>query len=48
MFLDLATVHRVDLARSLHVGDADKDREAARRAGIPVFHFASDFFGWPS
>jgi len=48
MFLDLATVHRVDLARSIHVGDADKDREAARRAGIPVFHFASDFFGWPS
>jgi D-glycero-D-manno-heptose 1,7-bisphosphate phosphatase len=46
MFLDLAKAHQVDLGRSTHVGDADKDREAARRAGIPVFYFASDFFGW--
>lgn len=46
MFLELAAAHAVDLAGSAHVGDADKDREAARRAGIPVFQFASEFFGW--
>jgi len=46
MFLDLAAAYPVDLGRSIHVGDADKDREAADRTGIPVFHFASDFFGW--
>ena len=48
MFLHLAAAYGVDLGRSAHVGDADKDREAARRAGIQVFHFASDFFGWSS
>src|SRR5262249_4526166 len=38
MFLDLAAAYPVDLGRSIHVGDADKDLEAADRAGIPVFH----------
>jgi D-glycero-D-manno-heptose 1,7-bisphosphate phosphatase len=47
MFLDLALVHHIDLGRSTHVGDADKDREAALAAGIGTFVFARDFFGWP-
>ncbi len=46
MFLDLAHVHGVDLAASTHVGDADKDREAAAAAGIGTFGWARDFFGW--
>ena len=46
MFLELAAAHSVDLGGSAHVGDAEKDREAAHRAGIPIFHFASEFFGW--
>lgn len=32
---------------ALFVGDLDKDREAARRAGIE-FIWAKDFFGWPT
>jgi D-glycero-D-manno-heptose 1,7-bisphosphate phosphatase len=46
MFLELAHVWNVDLAASTHVGDADKDREAARAAGIGTFVWAKDFFGW--
>jgi D-glycero-D-manno-heptose 1,7-bisphosphate phosphatase len=46
MFLELARVWNVDLAASTHVGDAEKDREAARAAGIGTFVWARDFFGW--
>jgi histidinol-phosphate phosphatase family protein len=46
MFLDLARAWHVDLAASTHVGDADKDREAARAAGVGTFVWARDFFGW--
>lgn len=46
MFLDLAARHGLDLAGSTHVGDAEKDREAARAAGIGRFVWAKDFFGW--
>jgi D-glycero-D-manno-heptose 1,7-bisphosphate phosphatase len=46
MFLELARRYRVDLAASLHVGDSDKDREAAALAGIGRFAWACDFFGW--
>lgn len=46
MFLDLASAYRVDLGCSTHVGDADKDRVAAHRAGIATFYFAAEFFGW--
>jgi hypothetical protein len=28
------------------VGDSDKDREAAARAGVGRFVWAHDFFGW--
>lgn len=47
MFLDLAAAHGVDLGASVHVGDADKDREAAAAAGIPTFYWAWDFFIGP-
>jgi histidinol phosphatase-like enzyme len=46
MFLELARAWDVDLAASTHVGDADKDREAAAAAGIGTFVRARDFFGW--
>jgi histidinol phosphatase-like enzyme len=46
MFLDLAARHGLDLAGSTHVGDAEKDREAARAASIGRFVWAKDFFGW--
>src|SRR3989442_7852452 len=46
MFLDLAKVFDVDLARSTYVGDADKDRAAADAAGIGTFIPARDFFDW--
>jgi histidinol-phosphate phosphatase family protein len=46
MFLDLPAAHGVALARSTHVGDSDKDREAAATAGIADFRRAADFFGW--
>ena len=46
MFLDLAAVHGVDLAASTHVGNSDKDRDAALAAGIGTFTAARDFFGW--
>jgi histidinol-phosphate phosphatase family protein len=46
MFLDLATRYAIDLAASTHVGNADKDREAAVAAGIGTFVWARDFFQW--
>jgi D-glycero-D-manno-heptose 1,7-bisphosphate phosphatase len=46
MFLDLARAHGIDLAASTHVGDAEKDRQAAAAAGIGTFVWARDFFGW--
>jgi D-glycero-D-manno-heptose 1,7-bisphosphate phosphatase len=46
MFLDLARAHGIDLAASTHVGDSDKDRDAATAAGISTFFWAHDFFGW--
>jgi D-glycero-D-manno-heptose 1,7-bisphosphate phosphatase len=46
MFLDLARAWDVDLAVSIHVGDADKDQEAARAAGVGTFVWARNFFGW--
>ena len=46
MFLDLAAAWSLDLAASTHVGDQDKDRAAARAAGIGTFLWAKDFFGW--
>ena len=46
MFLDLASAWALDLSGSTHVGDSDKDREAARAAGIGTFVWAKDFFGW--
>jgi D-glycero-D-manno-heptose 1,7-bisphosphate phosphatase len=47
MFLDLAARHRVDLAASVHVGDSDKDRDAAVAAGVGAFVWSRDFFAWP-
>jgi len=46
MFLDLALAWKIDLGPSTHVGDADKDRAAARAAGIGTFVWAREFFGW--
>jgi D-glycero-D-manno-heptose 1,7-bisphosphate phosphatase len=46
MFLDLAAVHGIDLAASTHVGNSDKDRDAALAAGIGTFIWARDFFAW--
>jgi D-glycero-D-manno-heptose 1,7-bisphosphate phosphatase len=46
MFLELAERYGVSLGASLHVGDSDKDRQAAARAGIGRFAWARDFFGW--
>ncbi len=46
MFLDLAAAYGIDLARSTHIGDADKDRAAAEAAGVGVFVLAPDFFRW--
>ena len=42
MFLDLIIAHDVDVEVSLHVGDSQKDRDAARAAGIP-FAWAHEF-----
>lgn len=46
MFLELARRYGLDLPASLHVGDSDKDREAAARAGVGRFQWAHEFFGW--
>jgi len=48
MFLELAGLHQVDLTASTHVGDSDRDRDAAANAGIGTFIRARDFFGWSS
>jgi len=48
MFLELARLHDVSLAASTHVGDSDKDRDAAALAGVGTFVWARDFFGWVS
>lgn len=39
MILEAAQEHGLDLRRSLMVGDADRDMEMARRAGVPVCIF---------
>jgi len=46
MFFDLALAYGLDLAASTHVGDSDKDRDAARSAGVGRFVTAREFFGW--
>jgi D-glycero-D-manno-heptose 1,7-bisphosphate phosphatase len=46
MFLDLAARHHLDLAASTHVGDSEKDRDAARAAGVGEFVWAREFFRW--
>jgi FMN phosphatase YigB (HAD superfamily) len=46
MFLELATAHGIALVESTHVGDSDKDRDAAAAAGIRDFRRAADFFAW--
>ena len=46
MFLELAALHDVDLPASTHVGDSEKDRDAAAAAGVGSFVWARDFFGW--
>ena len=46
MFLELAGLHDVDLPASTHVGDSERDRDAASSAGVGIFTWARDFFGW--
>jgi len=46
MFLELARLHDVNLGASKHVGDSEKDRDAAAAAGVGTFVWARDFFGW--
>jgi D-glycero-D-manno-heptose 1,7-bisphosphate phosphatase len=46
MFLELAARHGIDLGRSTHVGDSERDRAAAAAAGIGTFVPAREFFGW--
>jgi FMN phosphatase YigB (HAD superfamily) len=46
MFLELARLHDVDLRASTHVGDSEKDRDAAAAAGVGTFVWARDFFAW--
>ena len=46
MFLELAAAWDLDLARSIHVGDSPRDREAAQAARIGTFYWAREFFGW--
>ena len=46
MFLELARLHDVSLTASTHVGDSEKDRDAAAAAGVGMFVWARDFFGW--
>jgi histidinol-phosphate phosphatase family protein len=46
MFLELASRHGIDLAASTHVGDSEKDRDAAAAAGIGTFVWAREFFRW--
>ena len=46
MFLELAGLHDVDLPASTHVGDSERDRDAAASASVRTFVWARDFFGW--
>lgn len=46
MFLELAGFHDIDLRASTHVGDSEKDRDAAATAGVGTFVWARDFFRW--
>jgi D-glycero-D-manno-heptose 1,7-bisphosphate phosphatase len=46
MFLELGRLHDVDLRASTHVGDSEKDRDAAASAGVGTFVWARDFFAW--
>jgi len=46
MFLELDGRHGLDLAASTHVGDSEKDRDAALAAGVGRFVWAPDFFAW--
>ncbi len=48
MFLELAGLHDGDLSASTHVGDSERDRDAASSAGVGIFTWARDFFGWTS
>ena len=43
--LSLAEVHRIDLSRSVMVGDTDVDQRLAVAAGIGRFLWAADYFG---
>ena len=44
LVLSLAEKHRIDLARSVMVGDTDADRRLAASAGIGRFIWAGDYF----
>ena len=44
MFLELARRYDVNLAESTHVGDSEKDRQAAAAAGVGTFVWATQFF----
>jgi FMN phosphatase YigB (HAD superfamily) len=46
MFRELARRYDVALSASTHVGDSEKDRDAALAAGVGTFVWARDFFGW--
>ena len=46
MFLELALCCDVSLGASTHVGDSEKDRDAAAAAGIGTFVWARDYFDW--
>ena len=46
MFLELARLYGVSLGASTHVGDSEKDRDAAAAAGVGTFVWAREFFGW--
>ena len=46
MFLELARRHGVALSASTHVGDSEKDRDAAAAAGVGRFVWAREFFAW--
>jgi D-glycero-D-manno-heptose 1,7-bisphosphate phosphatase len=45
LVLKLAEIHRIDLPRSVMVGDTDVDRRLAAAAGIGGFMWATDYFG---
>jgi D-glycero-D-manno-heptose 1,7-bisphosphate phosphatase len=48
LVLSLAETHRIDLARSVLIGDTDVDRRLAAAAGIGRFRWATDYFGGSS